>query len=78
LLQNREPVGLSIPQLEHRIGTPKSATERGVGRAPQDRPRVNLTGEPYFTDGLRAVMVISSKPGAEDEIKLLDWDSSSE
>jgi hypothetical protein len=28
LLQNREPVGLSIPQLELRIGTPKSATER--------------------------------------------------
>jgi hypothetical protein len=28
LLLNREPVGLSIPQLDHRIGTPKSATER--------------------------------------------------
>jgi LssY C-terminus len=51
---------------------------KGVGRAPQDRPRVNLTGEPYFTDGLRAVMVISSKPASEDEIELLDWDSSSE
>jgi hypothetical protein len=51
---------------------------KGVGRAPQDHPRVNLTGDPYFTDGLRAVMVISSKPASEDEIELLDWDSSSE
>jgi hypothetical protein len=51
---------------------------KGVGRALQDHPRVNLTGDPYFTDGLRAVMVISSKPTSEDEIELLDWDSSSE
>jgi LssY-like putative type I secretion system component LssY len=50
----------------------------GVGRAGEDHPRVNLTGDPYFTDGLRAVMVISSKPASIDEIKLLDWDSSSE
>jgi LssY C-terminus len=51
---------------------------RGVGRTPQDHPRENLTGDPYFTDGLRAVMVISSKPASEDQIQLLDWDSSSE
>jgi hypothetical protein len=51
---------------------------RGVGRAPQDHPSVNLIGDPYFTDGLRAVMVISSKPASEDEIELLDWDSSFE
>jgi hypothetical protein len=47
----------------------------GVGPAPQDHPRENLTGDPYFTDGLRAVMVISSKPVSEDEIDLLDWDA---
>ena len=51
---------------------------KGVGRAPQDHPRTNLTGDPYFTDGLRAVMVISPKPASEDEIELLDWDSASE
>jgi hypothetical protein len=51
---------------------------KGVGRASQGRPRINLTGDPYFTDGLRAVMVISSKPASEDQIELLDWDSSSE
>ena len=51
---------------------------KGVGRAPPDHPRINLTGDPYFTDGLRAVMVISSKPASEGEIELLDWDSPSE
>jgi hypothetical protein len=51
---------------------------KGVGQARQDHPRVNLTGDPYFTDGSRAVMVISSKPASEDQTELLDWDSPSE
>jgi hypothetical protein len=48
---------------------------KGVGLAPQDHPRVNLIGDPYFTNGFRAVMVLSSKPVSEDEIEILDWDS---
>ena len=28
----------------------------GVGVAPIEEPRGNLTGDPYFTDGLRAVL----------------------
>jgi hypothetical protein len=51
------------------------AWAKGVGQVPQDHPRENLTGDPYFTDGLRAVMVISSKPVSEGEIDLLDWDA---
>jgi len=51
------------------------AWAKGVGQVPQDHPRENLTGDPYFTDGLRAVMVLSSKPVSEDEIDLLDWDA---
>jgi hypothetical protein len=51
---------------------------KGVGQARQDQPRVNLTGDPYFTDGSRAVMMISSGPASEGEIDLLNWDSPSE
>ena len=29
---------------------------RGVGEAPMDQPRGNLTGDPYFTDGYRLVL----------------------
>ena len=47
---------------------------RGVGAASYSEPRENLTGDPYFTDGLRAVFVLSEKPTPTNEIKLLKWD----
>jgi len=56
----------------------RSGGSKGVGQAPQDHPREHLTGDPCFTDGLRAVMLTSSKPDSEDEIESLDWDSSPE
>lgn len=46
----------------------------GVGAAPPAEPRENLTGDPYFTDGLRVVLVISEKPTPINEIKLLKWE----
>ncbi|MNW08455.1 hypothetical protein D3C71_2052370 [compost metagenome] len=30
---------------------------KGVGAAPQSAPRENLTTDPYYTDGLRCVLV---------------------
>jgi hypothetical protein len=45
----------------------------GVGAAPLDAPRGNLTGDPYFTDGLRLVMWIPDKPVDLDEIEVLEW-----
>lgn len=44
----------------------------GVGKAPYDQPRGNLTGDPYFTDGNRVVMWMSSEPRAINEIELVD------
>jgi hypothetical protein len=43
----------------------------GVGAAPRDAPRHNLTGDPYFTDGQRLLLVMDSKPRTIDEIQLL-------
>jgi len=45
----------------------------GVGKAEPDNPRYNLTGSPYWTDGLRAVFVISEGPTALNEIEFFDW-----
>ena len=45
----------------------------GVGPAPIAEPRRNLTGDPYFTDGKRAVLWISSTPRDFGEIEDLDW-----
>jgi len=46
---------------------------RGVSLAPIDQPRQNLTGDPYYTDGLRAVMWIP--PGTVDmeDIGYEEW-----
>jgi hypothetical protein len=44
----------------------------GVGAAPFDSPRSNLTGDPYFTDGLRLVIFVSSEPVDISEIQVLD------
>jgi len=45
----------------------------GVGEAAIDAPRANLTGDPFFTDGRRAVMWISVESVALDDIRKLDW-----
>ena len=45
----------------------------GVGAASIYKPRGNLTGDPYFTDGYRVVLNVSSTPVAIDDVKRLDW-----
>ena len=46
----------------------------GVGEAPFDSPRQNLTGDPYFTDGLRAVLWLSTGDVDIEDIRLVDWE----
>ena len=47
---------------------------KGVGVAPRSQPRQNLTGDPYFTDGLRLVMFFEKRPTALGDIQMLDWE----
>jgi hypothetical protein len=47
---------------------------KGVGPARPSRPRENLTGDPYFTDGYRSVLILDQGPIALDQIKALDWE----
>ncbi len=51
----------------------KFAYVGGVGAAPMDEPRANLTGDPYFTDGLRVVLWIGSELTDLDDIDYVDW-----
>jgi len=46
----------------------------GVGAATYSEPRGNLTGDPYFTDGLRAVMWLSGDPLDMEEVEFLNWE----
>jgi hypothetical protein len=37
-------------------------------------PRVNLTGEPYVTDGLRLVLFLNEPRQRFNQIDFLDWE----
>jgi len=47
---------------------------RGVGVSTPSEPRRNLTGDPFFTDGLRAVIMMTSQPTSLTEAGYLDWE----
>jgi hypothetical protein len=55
-------------------GLSKFALVKGVGAAPIESPRQNLTGDPYFTDGMRTVLWVSSKPVAFEEVEFIEWE----
>ena len=46
---------------------------KGVGAAPRRRAARNLTTDPYYTDGLRSVLVFDRKPISLDEIEFFPW-----
>jgi hypothetical protein len=49
------------------------AFANGVGRVPQGSPRVNFTGDPYWTDGLRLVMWLSNEPISYHKVQNEQW-----
>jgi hypothetical protein len=49
---------------------------KGVGVATRSKPRHNLTGDPYFTAGLRAVLMFDRRPYSFTEIQSFDWEES--
>jgi len=48
------------------------ATAGGVGFVSPEEPRGNLTGDPWFTDGDRAVMLLTDEPTSVIEINWFD------
>jgi hypothetical protein len=40
----------------------------------RENPRRTLTDDPYFTGGLRAVMVFAARPTSPVEIDVRDWE----
>jgi hypothetical protein len=47
---------------------------QGVGGAPKDEPRRNLTTDPYYTDGFRGVLMFDIHPTSLTDIQLLPWE----
>ena len=63
-----------IQDLWYSQGLEKFGYVKGVGAASYDEPRGNLTGDPYFTDGLRAILWVSSQPSAFSDVGWFDWE----
>jgi hypothetical protein len=63
-----------VEDLAYSQGLKKTAYVKGVGPASIEAPRQNLTGDPYFTDGYRVVMWLSSKLVSIVDIDFLDWE----
>ena len=54
----------------------KTGWVKGVGAATRSKPRHNLTGDPYFTAGLRAVLMFDRRPHSFTDIQRFDWEES--
>ena len=52
----------------------KQGWVKGVGASTRWNPRKNLTGDPYFTAGFRAVLMFVHRPHSLQELQRLDWD----
>lgn len=46
---------------------------RGVGKRTLTHPGFNLTGDPYVTDGLRAVLEFDRRPSNMEDVRFFDW-----
>jgi len=44
---------------------------KGVGAAGEDAPRTNLVADPYYTDGLRAVMFFEPRPRSLADLDII-------
>ena len=51
----------------------KFAYVGGVGEVSMDQPKGNLTGDPWFTDGYRIVLWVTSEPVSIDDIDFIEW-----
>jgi len=49
---------------------------KGSAYATPQQPRVNLTGDPYHSDGMRLVVILAPEPVPPDEIRSLLWEQS--
>lgn len=47
--------------------------EEGVGLQTLAEPGRNLTGDEYYTDGLRAVLEFESRPSNIEDVRFFDW-----
>ena len=45
----------------------------GVGEVSRDKPRGNLIGDPYYTDGARVILFLGEERTSPDKVHFIDW-----
>ena len=55
-------------------GLEKFGYVKGVGAASMSEPRLDLGGEPYFTDGYRVVLWLSASPVPFSDVEVVHWE----
>ena len=63
-----------IQDLLYSGGLAKLGFASGVGAATTTQPRSTQGGASYYTDGMRAVLFIETRPLALSEVQILDWE----
>lgn len=63
-----------IQDLWYNQGLKSFGYVKGVGAATYSEPRGNLTGDPYFTDGYRVALWLSSQPVAFSDVGWIEWE----
>ena len=48
---------------------------KGVGVIDKDNPKMNLGGDPYYTDGLRVVLFFNTRPYSLSDIEVENWEN---
>jgi len=69
-----ETRGYLLQDLWYSQGLARYGYTDGVGAAPYSEPRSNLTGDPYFSDGLRLVVWVSADPVDMEEVDFVGWE----
>jgi hypothetical protein len=64
-----------IEDLAYSQALARIALAKGVGAANEDSPRTNLVGDPYYTDGLRAVMFFEPRPRTLANLDFMRWET---
>ena len=55
-------------------GLVKVGYVRGTEPVTPDKPRTNLTGDPYYTNGLRIVLMLDRKNVPSREVQFFGWE----
>ena len=64
-----------VEDLTYSQGLARLAFVKGVGKVERHDPRYNLVGDPYYTDGLRAVMFFEPRPRTLADLDRYDWET---